>query len=153
MSKQEKRSRGKRPRYEAISSREAPQGPGFAPVNHQSQSSPTIASRSEQPQQHQETAFHSQAQHPSQPQQQPTIATQAPPGKVAIPALKTPQTADSSKNFRKGRTPHACDYCRKAKAGCTGGQPCSRCKSAGVDCVYGDGKRVRDRKWVFNLTP
>ena len=145
MSKQEKRSRGKRPRYEAISSREDPQGQGFAPINYQTQSTPTIASRAEQPQQHQDTASHG---HPSQPQQQLTIATQAPPGKVAIPALKTPQTADSSKNSRKGRTPHACDYCRKAKAGCTGGQPCSRCKGAGVDCVYGDGKRVRDRKWV-----
>ncbi|KAE9370837.1 hypothetical protein N431DRAFT_510204 [Stipitochalara longipes BDJ] len=152
MSRQEKRSRGKRPRYEAISSREAPQGQGFAPINYQSQSSPTFAGRSEQPQQPQEPAFHGQAQNPSQPQQQLTIATQAPPGKVAIPALKTPQTADSSKNFRKGRTAHACDYCRKAKAGCTGEQPCSRCRSAGVDCVYGDGKRVRDRKQMSKLS-
>ena len=146
MSKQEKRSRGKRPRYDGRSSREEPPGQGFAPINYQSQSNPTFTGHTEQSQQPQRTAFDGQAQSPPYAQRKLAITTQAPPGKVAIPALKTPQTADSSNSFKKGRTPHACDYCRKAKAGCTGEQPCSRCRSAGVDCVYGDGKRVRDRK-------
>jgi hypothetical protein len=146
MSKQEKRSRGKRPRYEAPASRESPQVRGFAPINPQSQSNPTFADHQEQYQQTQGTNFEGQARNSNDAQRRLAITTQAPPGKVAIPALKTPQTTDSSKNFRKGRTPHACDYCRKAKAGCTGEQPCSRCRNAGLDCVYGDGKRMRDRK-------
>jgi hypothetical protein len=151
MSKQEKRSRGKRPRYEAQSSREAPLVQAFAPMNYP-RSSPTFAGTSnthpEQSQPPQRTAFHGPGQNvpPSQGQQGLSIITQAPPGKVAIPALKTPQTADSSKTFKKGRTAHACDYCRKAKAGCTGEQPCIRCRNAQVECVYGDGKRDRDRK-------
>jgi Fungal Zn(2)-Cys(6) binuclear cluster domain len=148
MSKQEKRSRGKRPRYEDRPSREAPQVHGFAPINYQSQLSPTFTDSPEQSQQPPRAAFLDQPQSSQRAHLPLAVTTQAPPGKVAIPALRTPQTADSSKNFKKGRTPHACDYCRKAKAGCTGEQPCSRCRSAGVDCVYGDGKRVRDRKRV-----
>jgi hypothetical protein len=142
MSKQEKRSRGKRPRYEGKSSREEPQVQGFAPINYQSQSNPTFAGQTGQSQQPQRTAFDGQAQNTPHAQRRVAITTRAPAGKVAIPALKTPQTADSCKSFKKGRTSHACDYCRKAKAGCTGEQPCSRCRSAGVGCVYGDGKRV-----------
>ena len=147
MSKQEKRSRGKRPRYDSGPSRETPQLPGFAPVNTQSQSNPTFAGSPPQPQL---TAFQSQAG-PSR-QQALQIATQPPPGKVAIPALRTPQTSQTPKGFKKGRTPHACDYCRKAKAGCTGGQPCTRCRNADVECVYGDGKRDRVRM-LFNGKP
>ena len=75
------------------------------------------------------------------------ITSHPPPGKVAIPALRPPQKIESSgKANKKGRTSHACDYCRKAKAGCTGGQPCARCRSTNVPCVYGDGKREHDRK-------
>jgi hypothetical protein len=151
MSKQEKRSRGKRPRYEAQSSREAPLVQGFASVNYP-RSSPTFPGTSnthpEQPQSPQRTVFHEPGQNvaPSQGQQRLGIIMQAPPGKVAIPALKTAQTVDSPKTLKKGRTAHACDYCRKAKSGCTGEQPCIRCRNAQVECVYGDGKRDRDRK-------
>ena len=75
------------------------------------------------------------------------LTTQPPPGKVAIPPLITPQSVgSSSKSSKKGRTAHACDHCRKAKAGCTGGQPCQRCQNAGVTCIYGDGKRDKERK-------
>jgi hypothetical protein len=73
-------------------------------------------------------------------------APRPPPGKVAIPALKPTRSPDSSRYLKKGRTPHACDYCRKAKAGCSGGQPCVRCKAAQVACIYGDGKRDKERK-------
>jgi len=85
---------------------------------------------------------------PSTQSRRPSINTsQAPPGKVAIPALRSPQTADSmSKGYKKGRTPHACDNCRKAKAGCTGEQPCLRCRNSRVSCVYGDGKRDKEKK-------
>jgi hypothetical protein len=148
MSKPEKRSRGKRPRYESGPSREAPLVQGFAPINYPPQSSPTFAGYPEQSHSPQRTALHGQGQDAprGQGQQGLSVTTQVPLGKVAIPALKTPRTADSSKGSKKGRIPHACDYCRKAKAGCTGEQPCTRCRNAQVECVYGDGKRVRDRK-------
>ena len=71
---------------------------------------------------------------------------QPPPGKVAIPALRTNFAAESNISFKKGRNPHACEYCRKAKAGCTGGLPCARCRSANLPCEYGDGKRDKERK-------
>lgn len=83
------------------------------------------------------------------PPQAPSPGALNPPrGKVAIPALKTSHQPNSPQTSKKGRTTHACDFCRKAKAGCTGGQPCVRCKNANVDCVYGDGKRDRERKSV-----
>lgn len=71
-----------------------------------------------------------------------------PRGKVAIPSIKPRATgmAESSKTSKKNRTTHACDVCRKAKAGCTGGTPCRRCGAANLLCVYGDGKREQDRK-------
>lgn len=77
-----------------------------------------------------------------------SLELNAPPGKVAIPLLKQPQLAaeSSSKVPRKGRISHACDLCRKAKAGCSGHLPCARCKSANMPCVYGDGKRAHDKK-------
>jgi len=72
--------------------------------------------------------------------------------KVAIPALKPPSSAEASaKGGKKERTSHACDNCRKAKAGCTGEQPCQRCQNAHVPCIYGDGKRDKDKKWVLSL--
>jgi hypothetical protein len=75
------------------------------------------------------------------------ITSYPPPGKVPIPALRPPQSFESSvKDDKKGRTSHACDYCRKAKAGCTGRQPCTRCRNARVACVYSDRKREYDRK-------
>lgn len=75
------------------------------------------------------------------------ISVRGPAGKVAIPPLRPPQAPESSqKLYKKGRIMHACDFCRKSKAGCSGEQPCSRCKNAGVPCVYGDGKRDKDRK-------
>lgn len=76
-----------------------------------------------------------------------TFASHPPAGKVAIPSLRPPQNSDSPvRGNRKGRTSHACDHCKKAKAACSGGQPCARCQNASVACVYGDGKREYDRK-------
>jgi len=66
-------------------------------------------------------------------------------GKVAIPALRVSK-ADTAKSGKKNRTSHACDQCRRAKAGCSGGTPCSRCRTTRSNCVYGDGKRDRERK-------
>lgn len=144
MSKQAKRPRGKRPRDDEVPRHDF--GVGFSPINpHASFVEAGTASSSSKTQSQRgdgRTALATEAAK-SRPL---LVATQPPPGKVAIPALKSSRSLDSPKFFKKGRTPHACDYCRKAKAGCTGGQPCTRCKSAGVACVYGDGKRDKDRK-------
>lgn len=80
--------------------------------------------------------------------QQVSPTTQMPASKVAIPALRAGRAAESAKLAKKGRTSHACDACRKAKAGCSGGQPCTRCRTTRSACVYGDGKRDREKKWV-----
>lgn len=72
---------------------------------------------------------------------------QAPPaGKIAIPALRSSAQRGAPAAGKKGRTTHACNHCRKAKAACTGEQPCLRCINSGTSCVYGDGKRDAERK-------
>jgi hypothetical protein len=67
--------------------------------------------------------------------------------KVAIPTLRATGTLEAPRPFKKCRTPHACDRCRKAKSGCSGEQPCSRCRAAQIACIYGDGKRDKERKY------
>ena len=37
------------------------------------------------------------------------------------------------------RTGYACDGCKRQKLKCSGGQPCQRCVSNGISCVYGKG--------------
>lgn len=70
-----------------------------------------------------------------------------PPGKMLLPRLHQPKTsAPDTKASGKERTSHACDKCRKAKAKCSGGIPCEKCKAEGKECVYGDGKRDRIKK-------
>jgi hypothetical protein len=140
MSKQGKRGGGKRLREERISSREA--APGH--VSPQSTSSYTNASFSDT---YQSSILAASGIGSNYQPLQLSLNTQAAPaGKVAIPALRTPLT-DSSKSLKKGRTAHACDTCRKAKAGCSGTRPCLRCKATRAECVYGDGKRDRERKY------
>lgn len=78
-------------------------------------------------------------------QQAMSSAGQSASEKLPIPPLRGGK-AEGSKGSKKGRTSHACDACRKAKAGCSGGQPCARCRTTRSTCVYGDGKRDRERK-------
>ncbi|RDW64228.1 hypothetical protein BP5796_10730 [Coleophoma crateriformis] len=78
-------------------------------------------------------------------EQAPANALTSPSGKVQIPAIRR-GAEYANKPERKIRTSHACDNCRRAKAGCTGGQPCSRCQNTRGRCVYGDGKRDKERK-------
>ncbi|KAJ5040634.1 uncharacterized protein L3040_006283 [Drepanopeziza brunnea f. sp. 'multigermtubi'] len=133
------RGRGKRPRD---SPPDATRPAGFAPINN----SPS-ASRPSLPNLPYESASASPTRDASTRAQAPP-----PPGKVAIPALKNPRLADSKSSLKKGRTAHACDFCRRAKAGCTGGDPCTRCRNANVPCVYGDGKRDKDKKRLTKLS-
>ncbi|CZT08648.1 uncharacterized protein RAG0_13644 [Rhynchosporium agropyri] len=76
----------------------------------------------------------------------------APLAKIALPNLKRPRVTDASKSCKKQRASHACNCCRKAKAGCNGEQPCDRCKQASVQCIYSDLKRDDDRKRLSKLS-
>lgn len=145
--RQEKRGRGrgKRPRDEEDPSPKTPQPPGFSAVNNPPAATAPQSQFGQQSQTLQRTSSHVSSR-PGPSAQSVPLRPPAPPGKIAIPALKNPRITESSKALKKGRTPHACDYCRKAKAGCTGGNPCTRCLNANVPCIYGDGKRDKDKK-------
>lgn len=68
-------------------------------------------------------------------------------GKMLLQPLPR-RIAATSRMSERNRTTHACEACRKAKAKCTSGQPCQKCKNEGKECVYGDGKREQERKYV-----
>jgi hypothetical protein len=155
MSDREKRGPGrpKRPRVDRPGSRDAhtSQALGVAPVN---QSTPSTSTRSVE-QRHtvstEPSASRASPQKPNDRTEFQSAGQSAPPGKVAIPSLPPRHSGESSRSSKKGRIQRACDFCRKAKAGCSGAIPCSRCKNAGVECVYGDGKRDTDRKYVLDF--
>lgn len=69
-------------------------------------------------------------------------------GKMLLMPLPR-RIATTSRISERNRTTHACDLCRKAKAKCTGGQPCQKCNNEGKECIYGDGKRDKERKYVI----
>ncbi|KAG9241833.1 fungal-specific transcription factor domain-containing protein [Calycina marina] len=71
--------------------------------------------------------------------------------KVPIPPMRSSYASQSSKQLR-GRTSHACESCQKAKAACSGGNPCTRCGKNSIPCVYGDGKREQERKKMSKLS-
>ncbi|KAL2065211.1 hypothetical protein VTL71DRAFT_2880 [Oculimacula yallundae] len=146
------RGRGKRPRDEGGKSPVTPQLSGFSAINSPSTVASTPKARFGQHLPSQQSGPSNASTLEPFIQQSMSPMTQAPPGKVAIPALKSTRISESSKAHKKGRTPHACDYCRKAKAGCTGGNPCARCLNANVLCVYGDGKRDKDKKRMTTLS-
>ena len=147
MSKQGKKGGGKRPREPKAPPDEEPSPQSVAPSISSPRPSSAYSSTGfndvYQPSLQRSGGLGSQIPQVSMHSSQPLSFT----GKVAIPALRTPQPSDS-KSFRKGRTQHACDACRKAKSGCSGGNPCSRCKTMKSICVYGDGKREKEKKYV-----
>lgn len=145
MSKPGKKGGGKRPREHKDPPPEEPLLQDFAPAKYSPQPSPAYGSSSfsdvYQPSVHRSGGLGPLVQPGSMHSTQTSFT-----GKVAIPALRTSQTPES-RSSRKGRTQHACDACRKAKAGCSGGNPCSRCKTMKSSCVYGDGKREKEKKY------
>jgi len=152
------RGRSKRPREQDIdndtSPHEAPLAPqppvqSFRPINYSEPSTPAfstfgIAGQSSESQ--------PRAQSIGGPSRigggiASPAAGKPPLGKVAIPSIRTPRPTQSARReSKKGRTSHACDACRKAKTGCSGGSPCTRCRGTGIPCIYGDGKRDKERK-------
>lgn len=64
--------------------------------------------------------------------------------KVPIPRSTNPNIWTSS-----GRTSRACENCRDQKAKCSGHRPaCTRCKDAGLQCIYSYRKREKILKYV-----
>ncbi len=78
---------------------------------------------------------------------QEPIPSLPPPGKLLLPPLpKSRAEYTASSRTEKNRTSHACNNCRKAKAKCSGGQPCEKCRTEDKECIYGDGKRDKEKK-------
>jgi hypothetical protein len=68
-----------------------------------------------------------------------------PSGKLLLPRLQRRDSVVSGK-VEKQRTAHACERCRKTKAKCSGGQPCEKCKAEDRECIYGHGKREKEKR-------
>lgn len=86
-------------------------------------------------------------QSPSGRNQKEQAPSMPPAGKMLLPPLPKSRTEYSaSPRTDKSRTSHACNGCRKAKAKCSGGQPCEKCRTEDKECMYGDGKRDKERK-------
>ena len=135
---QHTRARGKRSRDDV----EGRSGKDKTSFDIQSRGSP-------EPTQHQHAEASSNGGSAVQPQ---LPLLNAPLGKVPIPQLKQSRKHESASTaFKRGRTAHACDKCRKSKSGCTGELPCLKCRNAGFHCVYGDGKRDKDRKYGLHI--
>jgi len=152
------RGRSKRPREQDVGSETSPHEPppppqpsahSFRPINYSGSPVPTFSTfgvagqSSESDPRSQSTAGPSHIGAMASP----SVQSEAPLGKVAIPSIRPPRPPQlARKDMKRGRTPHACDACRKAKVGCSGGNPCSRCQSGNIPCIYGDGKRDKERK-------
>jgi hypothetical protein len=144
-------SRAKRPRKEEIGSGSSSREKATAksPTTSGLAASDTLYQRSQlQSSQHSASSAPGPVSGNRPGQQAISSSGLAPPlGKVAIPALRSTHSVEStSKSLKKGRTAHACNNCRKTKAGCTGETPCPRCRNAGIPCQYGDGKREAEKK-------
>ncbi|TAQ89513.1 hypothetical protein B7494_g2172 [Chlorociboria aeruginascens] len=148
MPRRGKQSGPKRPREEGLPAHEE-RARGFSPTSYRPRTTSNDTNSTYPPPQ---TSFSSLGSRTMTGASSTTMSG-PPPGKVAIPALRSSQAAESSQKVNKrGRTSHACDYCRKSKAGCSGEHPCTRCNNAGVLCVYGDGKRDKERKELSKLS-
>ncbi|KAL3490714.1 fungal-specific transcription factor domain-containing protein [Aspergillus germanicus] len=68
-----------------------------------------------------------------------------PGSKVAIPRIS------QLRSFGNRRVKRACIECREQKTKCNGHNPCGRCTSMGMECVYVDGKREAMEKRLQDL--
>ncbi|KAJ5109690.1 hypothetical protein N7532_002335, partial [Penicillium argentinense] len=67
--------------------------------------------------------------------------------KIAIPRLAPPST-----HRGRRRSAKACEPCRQRKIKCDGETPCGPCAYNNSECIYGDAKRVRDKKELASMT-
>ncbi|KAL1855030.1 hypothetical protein Plec18170_004444 [Paecilomyces lecythidis] len=69
--------------------------------------------------------------------------------KVAIPRMSTSGPVVQ----RRRRAPRACEQCRQRKIKCNAEHPsCRQCLDLSLDCVYSEGKRVREQRQLELLT-
>jgi hypothetical protein len=71
-------------------------------------------------------------------------------GKMLLPPLHHNLAKFNTSKREKSRTSHACQRCRKSKSKCSGVMPCEKCISEDKECVYSDGKRDKEKKYVFS---
>lgn len=69
-----------------------------------------------------------------------------PAGKMLLPPLHRNFPPSTTSKGEKSRTSHACERCRKSKSKCSGTQPCEKCRNERKECIYGDGKRDKEKK-------
>ncbi|KAL4951954.1 fungal-specific transcription factor domain-containing protein [Aspergillus filifer] len=75
-----------------------------------------------------------------------TLSEPSTPGtKIAIPRVSQLQA------YGNRRVKRACIECREQKTKCNGYNPCGRCTSMGIECVYVDGKREVTEKRLQEL--
>ena len=51
-------------------------------------------------------------------------------------------TSPEQRSNRSGRLRSACDTCHQGKNRCSGGNPCSACRTSGIRCIYSPGSRL-----------
>jgi hypothetical protein len=67
--------------------------------------------------------------------------------KTLLPSLNPPRTSSTPPTRPVvNQTLHACEFCRKSKTRCSGGQLCERCRTYGNQCIYSDRKRDKEKK-------
>ncbi|KAL4801199.1 fungal-specific transcription factor domain-containing protein [Aspergillus unguis] len=69
-----------------------------------------------------------------------------PGSKIAIPRVSQLRSSYGNRRVRR-----ACMECREQKTKCNGQNPCGRCTSMGIVCVYVDGKREVTEKRLQDL--
>lgn len=71
--------------------------------------------------------------------------------KVPISRMRGQGGTSSTSTVRGQRVTQACNSCRQRRIKCTGERPfCKPCQDYSIDCEYQDGKRDKDRRWVFS---
>lgn len=66
-----------------------------------------------------------------------------------LPYLTSPKTTQQSNSDHK-KLRSACDSCHQCKVKCSGGSPCFRCTSKGLNCRYGYQNRAGKPKGSKN---
>ncbi|KAI9372207.1 fungal-specific transcription factor domain-containing protein [Aspergillus egyptiacus] len=87
------------------------------------------------------------SRHPAGPPGLPLTPSEpsTPISKVAIPRLS------QARAYGNRRVKKACIECREQKTKCNGQNPCSRCITFGISCVYVGGKRERTENRIQEL--
>jgi Fungal Zn(2)-Cys(6) binuclear cluster domain len=82
----------------------------------------------------------------------PSNNSRPPEVQVSREKVWIPRASTRTEPVARVRTKHACEACRKRRVKCDGGRPvCQGCAGTGIECVYSDHKRARDREEMKSL--